>query len=105
MIVEIDHDWVVFHFGEEFFDFASKKGDFRDDSTWKIVAGFEWLDSFGIVQVQFIFEHAINDNSIVWLMYFNSFEDFIPINDMKLFYLFFYYALNVYIISEFVDFL
>ena len=95
----------MFLFDEGFFVFILKKDDFRDDFTWEIVAGFEWLDSLRIIQVQFIYEHAINDNFIVWLMYFNFFEDFISINNMKLFYLFFYYALDAYIISEFVDFL
>jgi len=41
IVVEIDHYRTMFHFGGGFFVFASKRGNFRDDSAWEIVGGFE----------------------------------------------------------------
>lgn len=101
IVVEIVLYRAVFYFDGGFF--ASKKGKFRDGSVWDIIDGFEWLDGFGIVQVQLIYGHAINDNSVVWLVYFNSFESFTPINGAELLCLFFCFASDAYIISESID--
>jgi hypothetical protein len=103
VVVEIDHNRVVFRFDGGFFVFVSKKIDFGDGSAREAIGGFEQLDSFGIVQIQFVNGYAMNDDSIVWLMRFDSFKGFAPIKGAKLPCLFFCCTAYADAVNNFVD--
>lgn len=90
VVVEIDHDSAVFRFGERFGVFASKVTfEMVHRSTWEMVGCFEQL--------------AIDDDSVVWLVCFNSFKGFAVVDVTKLPGLFFCCATYMCTIDKFVD--